>query len=70
MTLKGKGSNSALIKEKKDVKLFFLACVIAAGVFGGLTAKTSILATQALPAFLALLATLFTDESRRKYLTN
>jgi putative membrane protein len=59
-----------LIKQKKDVKIFFLVCVIAAGVFGGLTAKISILATQALPAFLALLAILFTAESRRKYLTN
>ncbi len=59
-----------LVKQKKDVKIFFLVCVIAAGLFGGLTAKTSILATQALPAFLALLATLFTDQSRRKYLTN
>lgn len=37
-----------------DVKVFFLVCVIVAGVFGGLTAKISILFIQALPAFLAL----------------
>ncbi len=34
------------------MKLFFLGCVIVAGVFGGLTAKTSILFTQALPALI------------------
>jgi putative membrane protein len=38
------------------VKTFFLACVVIAGIFGGLTAKTSILVTQALPAALALAA--------------
>ncbi len=36
-------------------KLFFLACVIVAGVFGALTVKGSILFVQALPAALALL---------------
>jgi putative membrane protein len=36
-------------------KVFFLACVIVAGIFGGLTAKTSILYVQALPAAIALL---------------
>jgi putative membrane protein len=38
------------------LKVFFLACVAIAGIFGGLTAKTSILVTQALPAALALAA--------------
>ncbi len=38
------------------VKTFFLAGVVIAGIFGGLTAKTSILVTQALPAALALAA--------------
>jgi putative membrane protein len=42
-----------LIAGRRDVKLFFLACVIVAGIFGGLTAKTSILFTQALPALIA-----------------
>ncbi len=37
------------------IKIFFLACVVAAGVFGGLTASRKILIIQALPALLALL---------------
>jgi putative membrane protein len=40
------------------IRLFFLACVIVAGVFGGFTAKRSILWIQALPGVLALLAVL------------
>ncbi len=39
---------------REDVKLFFLACVIVAGIFGAATVKTSILFVQALPAVLAL----------------
>jgi putative membrane protein len=38
------------------IKLFFLGCVIVAGVFGGFTAKRSILWIQAFPGLLALLA--------------
>ena len=34
---------------RRDVKAFFLACVIVAGVYGGLTAKVSILYIQVLP---------------------
>ena len=41
-------------KESRDVKVFFLVCVVIAGVFGALTAKTSILFTQGLPALIAL----------------
>ena len=41
-----------------SIKVFFLGCVIVAGVFGGATAKPSILFVQALPAALALLAVL------------
>ncbi|HET9855728.1 MAG TPA: DUF1304 domain-containing protein [Methylomirabilota bacterium] len=40
----------------RRVKVFFLVCVVVAGVFGGLTAKPSIVLTQALPAALALAA--------------
>ena len=40
------------------VKVFFLACVIVAGVFGAATASTKILYIQALPAALALAALL------------
>lgn len=38
------------------VKIFFLLCVLIAGIYGGLTAKRSILYMQALPALLALVA--------------
>jgi len=37
-----------------DVKIFFLACVIVAGVFGALTASRNILWVQALPGLVAL----------------
>jgi putative membrane protein len=37
-----------------SVKLFFLVCVLLAGVFGGFTAKRSILYIQALPALVGL----------------
>ena len=46
----------ALWTDRRELKLFFLGCVIVAGIFGGLTAKTSILFTQALPAAIALAA--------------
>lgn len=36
------------------VQVFFLTCVIVAGVFGGLTASRKILLVQALPAAIAL----------------
>jgi len=38
------------------IQVFFLVCVAIAGIFGGLTAKTSILVSQPLPAALALAA--------------
>lgn len=44
-----------LISGAFAVKLFFLVCVLIAGIFGGLTAKRSILYMQALPALLGLL---------------
>jgi putative membrane protein len=39
------------------VRLFFLVCVVIAGVFGGMTAKRSILFIQALPGAAALVVT-------------
>ncbi|MEL0028352.1 MAG: DUF1304 domain-containing protein [Perlucidibaca sp.] len=42
----------------EPVRLFFLLCVLVAGVFGGLTASRRILLIQAMPAALALLFTL------------
>ncbi len=37
-----------------DIKVFFLACVVIAGVYGALTASRKILYVQALPAAIAL----------------
>jgi putative membrane protein len=47
-------------KDNADsIKIFFLACIVIAGVFGALTAKTSILFVQGLPALVALLLVIF-----------
>ncbi len=40
------------------LRTFFLGCVVIAGVYGGLTASRKILVIQAVPAALALAATL------------
>jgi len=45
-------------EEGIPVRLFFLGCVIVAGVFGAITAKPSILYVQAAPALIALIVTL------------
>ncbi|MFC9270520.1 DUF1304 domain-containing protein [Streptomyces zhihengii] len=42
------------------VQVFFLSCVVVAGVYGGLTANRRILLAQALPGALALAAVLVT----------
>jgi len=42
----------------QQVLLFFLACVVVAGVYGGVTAKRSILYIQAVPAVVALIMVL------------
>ena len=55
-----------LVSGRRDVKVFFLVCVIVAGVYGGLTAKTTILYSQALPGALALLAVLFARPARTR----
>jgi putative membrane protein len=41
--------------------LFFLICVAVAAVYGGITAKKSILLVQGLPAFIALLAVILAN---------
>jgi putative membrane protein len=41
--------------EGTHVKIFFLACVLIAGVYGGLTATRKVLWIQATPALLALI---------------
>lgn len=38
-----------------SIKFFFLGCVFIAGIFGGFTAKRSILYIQALPALVGLM---------------
>jgi len=48
----------ALISDAFELKIFFLLCVVVAGVYGGVTAKRTILFTQALPAALALVCVL------------
>jgi putative membrane protein len=40
------------------VRMFFLSCVVIAGIYGGLTAARSILFAQALPATAALAVTM------------
>ena len=50
-----------LWSRRTDVKYFFLGCVIVAGVFGAVTAKATLLFTQALPAALALAAVLVAE---------
>lgn len=41
-----------------EVKVFFLACVLIAGIYGGFTAKRSILYMQALPGLIGLILVL------------
>ena len=41
------------------LKVFFLLCIIVAGVYGGFTAKMTILYVQAAPALVALLTVVF-----------
>ena len=45
-----------LVAGDTSIKIFFLVCVVIAGVYGGFTAKRSILYMQALPGLLALIA--------------
>lgn len=47
-----------LKEEGVSIRVFFLGCVIVAGVFGAITAKPSILYVQAAPALIALVVTL------------
>src|SRR3954471_6851052 len=43
----------------RELALFFLACVLVAGLYGGYSVGTRILPIQALPAVIALLAVWF-----------
>jgi putative membrane protein len=48
-----------LFSGQVNIILFFLICVLIAGLYGGFTAGRNILYVQALPAVLALLAVYF-----------
>ena len=54
-----------LLRNRTDIKLFFLGCVVVAGIFGGITAKTSILFTQGLPALIALILVLLCSRDKK-----
>jgi putative membrane protein len=43
-----------LVAQRYDVMVFFLACVVVAGVFGAATVSRKVLFVQAVPALLAL----------------
>jgi putative membrane protein len=47
-----------LIRDDAPTLIFFLSCVVVAGVYGGLTVGNKILYVQAAPAILALLVVL------------
>ncbi len=51
-----------LFTNNRAFKVFFLLCVVVAGVFGGLTAAPKILLSQALPAAIALALVLWLDK--------
>ena len=43
-----------LVADRTDVQVFFLVCVVVAGLYGAATVNKRILVVQALPALLAL----------------
>jgi putative membrane protein len=47
-----------LIAGADSIKVFFLVCVLVAGIYGALTASRKILWVQALPALIALILVL------------
>ena len=46
-----------------DALMFFLSCIIIAGIYGALTAKRSILFLQALPAAIAMALHILNNQS-------
>jgi putative membrane protein len=48
-----------LLGGGKSVQMFFLSCVLVAGVYGGLTANRKILFIQAIPAAVGLVLVFF-----------
>lgn len=55
-----------LFTGNRTFKLFFLACVIVAGIFGAATAVPKIFFSQALPAIIALALVLWLDRPAAK----
>jgi putative membrane protein len=53
-----------LLAKRRDVKTFFLLCVIVAGAFGALSVKPSIFVIQSVPAILALGALWFAKSEK------
>ncbi len=51
-----------IVKKDLAFKVFFLSCIIVAGIFGAITAKISILFIQASPALLALIFVLLAEK--------
>ena len=47
----------------RTLRLFFLGCVLVAGVYGGATAARKILYVQALPALIAIACVLLVDRA-------
>ena len=56
------GLLGGLLRDRFDTIVFFLCCVLVAGIFGAATAKFSILFTQGLPALLALVAVIMSRD--------
>lgn len=54
-----------LLTSRTDVKVFFLCCVVVAGIFGGITSNPSIVLKQAVPAFIALLFVFSAERSSK-----
>ena len=48
----------SLSESGHSIIIFFLSCVIIAGIYGGLTVSKKIILFQAVPAFIALVITL------------
>ncbi|MCH6258204.1 DUF1304 domain-containing protein [Puniceicoccaceae bacterium K14] len=54
-----------LVAQKKDVILFFLLCVIVAGIFGAITVKPTVFVAQSVPAIMALILSLLSAKDSK-----
>lgn len=61
----GAGLIWATLRGNREFSRFFLLCIIAAGVYGAMTASMSILYVQAAPAGLALVLSLLAGSGRK-----